>query len=389
MKRLWLLIGIILIGLCTCVAACGEASDSNQGTSASSPASSPDSTASTPGKSDVITLSFALFQPEVSPISQANIAFARELEARTNNRVKINITAGGSLLGGPAMFQGVIDGVADMGNGSTVYDPGAFPFSSIAELPCLAQSGWAASLAYFDLIEKYNPPEWQEVKILTVASGAGSFNAIGVKGKEIKTKDDWKGVSLRSMDSDIVSAMGATAKDLPMSEAYDAISKGVIDGTLGHVELFKTWRLGEVVDWVAVKPGGLQFSSLWYNIINKKTWDSLPDDIKAIFEEVGREHSGKIGLAWDGQAVAGVEFIKEQGKTLYLVPEEEAAVWDATISEVVQARLKKLLNKLGMTQEELDEAWNYFQDRVEFWNEAQETNGVIPVARLIEEALQK
>lgn len=391
MKRLWILIGTITLVLCVSFVGCGDSADSN-GTAPTEPPSSngadtSDVTTSSSDGSETITLRFALFQPEVSPISQANIAFAKAVEERTNNRVKIEIYPGGSLLNAAAMFQGVIDGVADMGNSSSIYDPGAFPFTSIAELPCAVQSGWAGSNALYDFMEKYQPAEWSGVQLLTTASTAGSFQSVGVKGKEIRTLEDWKGVSLRSMDSDIIKAMGATAKDLPMSDVYDAISKGVIDGQMGHFEIYKTWKLGEVVDWVAANPGGVQFSAMWYNFMNIDTWERLPGDIKEVFREVGREHSPKIGLAWDEQSAAGANFLKELNKTIYMVTTEESDRWDEIILGVVETRLKNLVKSSGISEQEVEEIWSYYQERVNFWNDAQAESGVMSLQERLSEIL--
>src|SRR4030043_2400183 len=97
-----------------------------------------------------IKLTFALFQPATAALSKMNTEFAMEIEKRTNGRVQIQVFQSGSLLGAPAMFQGIRNGIADMGNGITSYSPGNFPFTSITELPNDADSGWAVSHAQYD-----------------------------------------------------------------------------------------------------------------------------------------------------------------------------------------------------------------------------------------------
>lgn len=327
----------------------------------------------------VYELTYALFQPEVAALSVMNTEFAREIERRTDGRVKITVHAGGSLLGAPAMYQGVIDGVADMGNGISSYDPGAFPFTSIAELPSKAQSGWAVSNALYDFMEEYQPDEWSEVHMLTTVSTAADFLAMMMGKKPLKTMEDWRGVSIRTNHADITQAMGGTVKDLPMADVYDALSKGVLDGVMGTTEPLVSWRLGEVCDWVTINPAPVQPSILWYNIINPDTWESLPGDIQEIMTEVGREYSGKLGLVWDDQGVAGVQFSLEQGKTVYILPDDEAAKWAAAVEPVIQARLSTVAKSSGLSQEEIESIWQYFQDRVDYWNSQQESNNITPV----------
>ena len=149
---------------------------------------------------EVYELSYALFQPPAAALSVANTEFAQAIESRTNGRVKITVHQGGSLLGGPAMYEGVRTGVADMGNLLTVYNPGTFPFTSIAELPGAAESGWAVSNAQYDFLMKYQPEEWANVHIITTCGDATNIMAVAMAKTPILTLEDWKGPkSIRSM----------------------------------------------------------------------------------------------------------------------------------------------------------------------------------------------
>jgi len=48
------------------------------------------------------------------------------------------------------------------------YQPGRFPVSEAVDLPMGFTSARAASLTLFDLIEKYKPKEFAQVKVLTL-----------------------------------------------------------------------------------------------------------------------------------------------------------------------------------------------------------------------------
>jgi len=375
-----LLAAIVVSGLL--LAGCGD--DTPATTTAASGATT---TASAP-TGEVYELTYALFQPEVAALSVANTAFAKEIEARTNGRVKITVHAGGSLLAAGAMYQGVLDGVADMGNGISSYDPGAFPFTSIAELPSSAQSGWVVSNALYDFMEEYQPKEWQDVHILTAVSTAGDFQALCMGKKQLKKVADWKGLAIRTNHADIVQAMGGTVKDIPMADVYDALSKGVLDGVMGTPEPLKSWKLAEVCDWVNINPAPVQPSILWYNIMNKDTWESLPADLQQIISEVGREFSAKLGLTWDDQGVAGVEASLGQGKTVYVLPDDEAAKWTDLVMPIIDQRLASVAKESGMAEDEVKAIWQYFTDRVEYWNGQQQSNNIVPTIERIKAAIK-
>jgi TRAP-type C4-dicarboxylate transport system substrate-binding protein len=334
-----------------------------------------------------IKLTFALFQPATAAVSKANTEFAQEIEKRTNGRVQIQVFQSGSLLGAPAMFQGIRNGIADIGNCVTSYSPGNFPFTSIAELPNAAQSGWAASYAQYDFLMKYQPKEWNDVHILTVVTPSCDVMGIGMGRTPIHKLEDWKGKSIRTNHADIIVALGGTVKDLPMAEVFDAISKGVLDGVVGSTEPFKSWRLGDVCKYLTLNTAPLQPSILWYNAMNKAKWNNLPPDLQKIITEVSYEYVGKLGLTWDDQAVAGVEYSKSLGDSVYVLPKSEAERWVAAILPVVDARMKNLTTK-GFTKQEVEDAWNYFKSRVDYWNGQQAKNNVTPLLVRIEKVLK-
>ena len=325
-----------------------------------------------------IKLTFALFQPATAALSKMNTEFAQEIEKRTNGRVQIQVFQSGSLLAAPAMFQGIRNGIADMGNGITSYSPGNFPFTSIAELPNAAQSGWAASYAQYDFLTKYQPKEWNDVHILTVVTPSCDVMGIGMGRTPIHKLEDWKGKSIRANHADIITALGGTVKDVPMAEVFDSISKGALDGVVGSTEPFKSWRLGDVCKFLTVNTAPVQPSILWYNIMNKNKWNSLPPDIQKIITEVSYEYVGKIGLTWDDQAVAGVEYCKSVGDSVYILPKSEADRWVDAILPVVDARIKNLTNK-GFSKQEVEDAWAYFKSRIDYWDGQQAKNNITPL----------
>jgi TRAP-type C4-dicarboxylate transport system substrate-binding protein len=330
-----------------------------------------------------IKLTYALFQPATAALSKVQTEFAKDIEKRTNGRVQVTVFQGGSLLGAPAMFQGIRNGIADMGNGITSYTPGNFPLSSIAELPSAAESGWAVSYAQYDFLTKYQPKEWDGVHVLTTVSSAADAQGVGMGKKAILKLEDWKGKSIRTNHADITAALGATIKDVPMADVFDAISKGVLDGVHGTLEPLKAWRLGDVCKFITVNTAPVQPAIMWYNIMNKAKWNSLPPDVQKAITEVSTEYVGKLGLVWDDQAVAGLEYCKSLGNSVYVTPKDEAARWQAATMPVIDTRLKNLTSK-GFKQKDVEDAWTYFKTRVTYWNGQQAKNNITPLLARLE-----
>ena len=115
-----------------------------------------------------ITLKYANFPPATTfPCVQME-RWAKEVEKRTSGKVKVQTFPGGTLLPAKNIFDGVIAGTADIGNFAMSYQPGRFPVSEAVDLPMGFTSAQAASLALYDLVEKYNPKEFEKVKLITL-----------------------------------------------------------------------------------------------------------------------------------------------------------------------------------------------------------------------------
>ena len=91
---------------------------------------------------ETIELKVAQYFP--TPTSQAKVLadFCVELEERTSGRVQVDYYDSGTLLGPTDMFQGVIDGVADIGYSHVYYTSGRMPITECAGLPLGYPSGW-------------------------------------------------------------------------------------------------------------------------------------------------------------------------------------------------------------------------------------------------------
>lgn len=104
-----------------------------------------------------LTLSYANFPPASTfPCVQME-HWKQQVEQRSGGQLKINTFPGGTLLGAKNMLSGVIDGQADIGCLCMSYQPGAFPLTTVTELPLGFQSSTVASSVLWDLYAKYQP----------------------------------------------------------------------------------------------------------------------------------------------------------------------------------------------------------------------------------------
>jgi len=76
-------------------------------------------------------------------------------------KIKVQTFPGGTLLPAKNIFDGVMAGTADIGNFAMSYQPGRFPISEAIDLPLGFASAKAASMALYDLIDKYKAKEFE------------------------------------------------------------------------------------------------------------------------------------------------------------------------------------------------------------------------------------
>ena len=81
---------------------------------------------------DVIRLKVANYFPPPTFQSKVLEEFCRDLEKRTGGQVKVDYYTGGSLLKAPAMFDGVVNGIADIGYSHVYYTAGRMPVTEAA-----------------------------------------------------------------------------------------------------------------------------------------------------------------------------------------------------------------------------------------------------------------
>src|SRR3546814_12178814 len=81
----------------------------------------------------------------------------------------------------------------------------------------------------------------------------------------------------------LISALGATPVGMPVPAMPEALSKGVIDGTVIPWEVTTPLQVAELVDSHTDFPGprGL-YTSFFVFAMNKARSDALPDDLQAV-----------------------------------------------------------------------------------------------------------
>ncbi len=284
-------------------------------------------------------LTLATFWPATDfQVQEGHERWIEEVEKRTEGRVQINMQAGEALLGASEIYGGVADGVADIGSTCPAYTPGEFPLMAAFELPGYRNANAAAASltvneGYKRIKQELGVDEFEEVKPLFFwATGPGDI----MSKEPVHSLEDLQGMSIRAVGATVppLERLGADPTGMPMSESYQALSQGIVDGILAPNDVLKGFRLAEVVDYAT--PTRI-YNIVFMKVMNKDTWNSLPPDIQEVFEELNHEFAYRYGKLRAEHTRLGLQFAKqEHGLEVVELSPEERARWQERTEPVVE-----------------------------------------------------
>ena len=298
-----------------------------------------------------IKLTYSNFFPPTHIQSKLAEAWCKEVEKRTQGKVKVEYYPGGTLTKAAQCYDGVVTGQSDIGFSVLAYTRGRFPVMSAVDLPLGYTSGQAATEVVNAVYEKFQPKELKDTEVMYLhAHGPG---LIHTKGKAVRKLEDMKGLKLRAhgTSAKVVKALGGTPVSKPMPETYQMLQKGVVDGSVFPLEADRGWRLGEVTDYIAADfPAA--YTTSFFVVMNKDKWNSLPTGVKQIITGINKEWVKKHGEAWDSSDMIGIRYFLNQGGQIIGLDEKESVRWKKAVAPITEEYIQKL-NKKGLNGDEI------------------------------------
>jgi TRAP-type C4-dicarboxylate transport system substrate-binding protein len=294
--------------------------------------------------------SYSVMMPAPHRNSVLATEWSKEIEKRTNGRVKITLFYGGTLTPADKCYNGVVNDISDIGTSVLSYTAGKFPLTEVIDLPLGYKTGLQATKVINEYYKRFRPKELDEVKILYLhAHGPGFLMA----KKPVNKLEDLKGMKIRSTGTvaKIVSHLGATAVAMPIGDTYDAVSRGVVDGLMSPYEVLDGFRMADVVKYVT-EDYGASYSLAFFVAMNKAKWNALPADVQKIIEDVNEEWIEKTGKAWDEIDKLGKEVGHKKGVQSISLSKEENQRWANAVKPMLEEYVKDKKAK-GLPAEEV------------------------------------
>jgi TRAP-type C4-dicarboxylate transport system substrate-binding protein len=259
--------------------------------------------------------------------------WAKEIEKRTANKVQITVFPGGTLTKAPQCYGGVVKGISDLGFSLFAYTRGRFPVMAAVDLPMGYPDGKTASRVAHEFAKTFTPKELDDVKVLYLhAHGPGLLHT----KKPVAKLEDLKGMKIRAtgLSAKIVEALGGVPVAMPQGGTYEALQKGVVEGTFGPVEVLKGWKQAEVVKYTT-ECYGVGYTTTFFVVMNLDKWKALPADVQKVFEEVSEKYVNIHGKVWDNTDEEGRKYTQSLGNKIISLSDEENAGWRKAAEPVI------------------------------------------------------
>lgn len=287
-----------------------------------------------------VTLRLHQFLPPPATVPKMILKpWGAAVEEATGGRLKIE-HFDAMALGGtpPSLMDQAIDGSADIIMTVVGYTPGRFPRTEVFELPFMMTDPVATSQAFMELVETdLQATEYGDVKVLGAwVHGPGVIHT----GTGVRTLEDMEGKKLRGptrVITDMLKELGATPVGMPLPAIPEALSKGVIDGTVIPWEVTPAIKLTELVGQHTEFSGSeALYTATIVLAMNRAKYDSLPEDLRAALDaESGQKlatFAAEVMLARDKP---GRDIAVAAGNEIVTLDADEVARWKAKAQPVI------------------------------------------------------
>lgn len=342
----------------------------------------------------------------------SNVAFAEEVEKRSNGQITVEVLYGHPVVGYAEIYDALVDGGVDISYTNPAYNSDMFDgFDALVSLTSsLPESPMAGELVAIAALTEiaWNSEEIQEdfaaeglVPLVPVNPPGAYFSLCNEPGNSL---DDWQGRQVRigsTTHSDLVTSMGATPVSLEYVETYEALQRKTIDCTMIVMSAAREAGYFEIAPNMQYT-GGMAMPRIFGSMLAGSKYDQMPTAYKQIvFDSWQTAHNETMGLvALDN--MRAVEYATENGgeietfsdDVLDLIDENRQASMDEAmenglLGEDIETEMAETVEKWeGIVSELGYEDGGSFPEMPE-WYDPEEFDAEPYVDRLYEEVVSQ
>jgi len=185
------------------------------------------------------------------------------------------------------------------------YDPQRFPYTEVVMLPLLDSDATIASSAMANMMKSdreiadgktYYELEFSDKGLVAFANPATEPYLLSTTKQKFESVDDFSGaIRIRTasrVHEILAKDLGITGQSMPISDAYDALSRNALDGIIYNAPDWIVFGLDELIKHTITGVNMGHF--VGHTAMTEETWTSLAPETQKLFEEKAYEfiHTG-------------------------------------------------------------------------------------------------
>ncbi len=341
-----LLATMLMISLAACGGDTGTAAATTAAAAtAAAPAADATTAAAAPANDGkVYEMIFQNHDPATSICGQYVEAWGKKVTEASNGRITFTFFHGGSLGSAGESVEMVENGQADMCWSSQGIYTGRFPISEGIMLPLNGVNNARMGSAVIMDMLKESPEmqkEYEAFKVIQVS--ACTYAPFSTTNKKVETAADFNGLRIRVASKTVgmfMTSLGVSPMTVATPETYESLEKNVIDGCTNDWHNIAAFKLTDVLKYMMDYP--INTSPLMI-IMNKDSYNELPDDLKAIIDQYSGDYASEMaGIYWDSTRAWVVDGAKEKGIEIYKPSADVLAKFDSVKADVHKSYIEYL-----------------------------------------------
>ena len=237
-------------------------------------------------------------------------------------------------------------GLVDIGYIGPSYISEKMPLSAVAELPGASKTSCEVMHSYWSLVKEggwlyeteYKPNGIRPLFVVALPP----YQLI-MGGDEVASAEDLKGKKIRAAggaQSFALEELGMVPVRMAPPEIYDAMSRGAIDGALLAYISVDSYKLTGITRSVSQ---GQNFGTIVVSYaMGDEKWESLPDNVKTMLDEVGDEMVDIACKGFDDKESAAIKQLQDAGIALMPLDDEDTAVLQGANGKIAAQWAKSL-----------------------------------------------
>jgi TRAP-type C4-dicarboxylate transport system substrate-binding protein len=232
---------------------------------------------------DAKELRLASGAPPVHPAADPLYAKFAEFLPQETNGALTGTQIGPEVVNIVQVKQALQSSLAEVGNLLPLFVPADLPNTALTgDLALLATNPHAMGAAMTEYVVNCAEcqAEFKELGGVYVGSGSSDVYVL-LTTKPVRSLEDLKGLRLRSGGAPYArwaTAMGAAPAQVPVSDQFEQISQGVLDGTMGSVSDLMSYRLIDVAKYIIDLPLGTYHTTSNFTVTTGAWSDMSPEE---------------------------------------------------------------------------------------------------------------